>query len=90
MIQIILVATAILSLAGGAAAFLFVIWPSIRNQERRAARLEQWIDSAEGAAVIRSVKAKISSLDAGGQPTSKDAFLRESDQCGSQPGTVNL
>jgi hypothetical protein len=84
MIQIILVVTAVLSLAGGAAAFLLVIWPSIRNQERRAARLERWLDSADGEMTVRALKSKLVGLDAGGQPSSKGAFLREATPVGNQ------
>jgi hypothetical protein len=90
MIQITLVVTAVLSLAGGAAAFLLVIWPSIRSQERRAARLERWLDSSDGEVTIRALKAKLTGLDAGARPISKEAFLSEVDPYGDQGGVAKL
>ena len=62
--QIAVGLAAIVGTVGAALAFLLVIWPSIRNQERRAERIEQWLESEEGKAIVRALHQK---LDVGGK-----------------------
>lgn len=76
-LQLAMVLVTSLSLILGAAAFIFVIWPSIRNAERRGARLERWLEGAEAKELFAAAKSKLLGFDSSGKPASKDAFLRE-------------
>lgn len=73
-LQAIIACVTILSFLGGACAFFFVFWPSIRNAERRGARLEAWFESDEAKRLIAAVRSKIG-LEEGGVPSSKSQFL---------------
>ena len=72
--QAILALAAILANVGTFAFVIFVLWPSIRNQERRADKLEAWVDGPEGqrikAAVISRID-KADGLDKAGKPVDK-------------------
>jgi hypothetical protein len=74
ILQAIIATVTILSFTGGACAFLFVIWPSIRSAERRGARLEAWCESDEAKRFVSAVKSKIG-LEEGGTPSSREDFL---------------
>lgn len=69
----------ILSGFGAALAFLCVMWPAIRNGERRAQRIETWVDSDEGRRVAAFLREKVN-LD--GKPASRGAFLSEDTETG--------
>jgi hypothetical protein len=90
-LQLVMVCATVLSLLLGAAAFLFVIWPSIRNAERRAARLEKWMDGAEAKELYRAVRSKVFGFESGHkQPASREAFLREAVPGKEEGGTIQL
>ena len=62
-----------------------MLWPSIRSQERRARRLETWIDGPEGQRLKIAALSKIEKadgLDAAGKPVNKDAWSRGLQQAG--------
>ena len=77
-VQLVAVVTAVLAFILSALAFVLVVWPAIRNGERRARRMEEFLDSSEGKELIRAAKSKVMGLAAGGKPVDKDSFLRES------------
>jgi hypothetical protein len=89
ILQYVMVSVASVSLVGGACAFLFVIWPSIRNAERRGARMEAWFDGPDAKKVVSALKTKLG-LEAGGSPSSKEAFLRESTSGDTTDGVTKL
>jgi hypothetical protein len=76
-LQFLVIVISILGVLGGAAAFLFVMWPAIRAGERRARRLEEWMDSDEGKRVKAAVIQKVTGPAIVGERTSPEAFLKE-------------
>ena len=86
--QLVMACATVLSLCLGAAAFLFVIWPSIRNAERRGERLERWLESPEAKELYQAAKSKIIGFGTPGGSASREAFLRETSQ--EEEGTVKL
>jgi hypothetical protein len=74
--QVVTATVTLLSFLGGTCAFLFVIWPSIRNAERRGAMLEEWMESDDAKKLVSAIKSKIG-LEEGGTPSSKSDFLRD-------------
>lgn len=83
-VQLLVVIISILGVVGGAAAFLFVMWPAIRAGERRAKRIEAWMDSDEGKRVKAAVVQKVTASLVQGEPTSQEAFLKEDGPPGAQ------
>lgn len=76
-LQLLVATVAVLGFMGGAAAFLFVIWPSIRRGERRAERIEKWIDGPEGQLAKEKLLGFLRKGLMEGTPQDADAFLRE-------------
>lgn len=76
-LQVLVAIIAILGFLGGAAAFLFVIWPSIRRGERRAERLEKWMDGPEGQLARKKFVEFLNRGAIEGTPQEPDEFLRE-------------
>lgn len=66
-VQIVVSVTAILANLSTALFVLLVLWPSIRNQERRTSRIEKWFDGPDGRRVIRAIQSKIDQADGLGQ-----------------------
>jgi hypothetical protein len=75
-LQAIIATVTFLSFLGGTCAFLFVIWPSIRNAERRGARLEAWMESDDAKKLVSALKSKIG-LEEGGAQSTREAFMGE-------------
>jgi Zn-dependent protease with chaperone function len=78
--QAILALAAILANVGTFAFVIFVLWPSIRNQERRADKLEAWVGGEEGQRIKAAVISKIDKadgLDAAGKPADKKSWWTE-------------
>lgn len=76
-IQLLLAAVAILANLATAAFVLFVLWPSIRNQERRAERLEEWLDRQEVKDAIWKLVDKVSHGDGlGSQRVDKSEWTK--------------
>lgn len=84
-LQAIIASVTILSFLGGACAFFFVFWPSIRNAERRGARLEAWFESDEAKKIVSAIKSKIG-LEEGGTPSSREDFLGSRKSGGENSG----
>ena len=77
--QAVLAIGAILANVGTLLFVLLVLWPSIRNQDRRAARLEAWVDGPEGQRLREAVIAKIDGADGlgnAGKPVDKSEWTR--------------
>lgn len=75
--QAILALTAILANVGTFAFVIFVLWPSIRNQERRAEKLEVWIGGSEGQRIKAAVISRIDKADGlgtAGKPVDRDLW----------------
>src|SRR5579872_785494 len=62
-VQALVAITAILANVGTFAFVIFVLWPSIRNQERRSGKLEAWVDGPEGQRIKAAVISKIDKAD---------------------------
>lgn len=74
-IQIVIAVTAILANVGTFAFVVFVLWPSIRNQERRADRLESWFERDEVKDAIWKVVDKMARGDGlTGKPVDKKTW----------------
>jgi uncharacterized membrane protein len=58
--QALLGVIAILGFLGGAWFALFIIWPSIRRQDRRADQIEQWMESDEAKSIRTAILGKLS------------------------------
>lgn len=85
ILQAIIATVTMLSFVGGASAFLFVIWPSIRSAERRGARIEAWCESDEAKKIVSAIKSKIG-LEEGGTPSSREDFLGSRKSGGENSG----
>ena len=78
--QAILAIAAILANIGTFAFVVFVLWPSIRSQERRAKKLEAWIGGPEGQRIKAAVISKIDKADGlgtAGKPADKNNWWTE-------------
>jgi hypothetical protein len=87
--QAILAIAAILANLATFAFVLFVLWPSIRNQERRAQKLEDWMQTAEYEKLRRAVISKIDKadgLDAAGKPVDKKSWWDSQTEDGDRSG----
>jgi hypothetical protein len=76
-VQAILALAAILANLATMAFVLLVLWPSIRNQERRADKLETWMDGPEGQRIKAAVISKIDKADGlgtAGKPVDKKTW----------------
>jgi len=87
-LQIIVVACAILSLVGGALAFLLVIWPSIRRADRRAERLEKWIEGPDGRLAYQKFIDFLNKGAIQGSTQGREAFLAEDTGKGEVRGKI--
>ena len=76
-VQLLVAVVAVLGFLGGAWAFLFVIWPSIRRGERRAERIERWVDGPDGQAACKKFNEFLRKGLIDGTVQDPDAFLRE-------------
>jgi len=76
-VQLLVAVVAVLGFVGGAAAFLFVIWPSIRRADKRADRIEKWIDGPEGQAAYKKFTEFLRKGLVEGTPQDPGEFLRE-------------
>lgn len=88
--QAILVVAAILANVGTFAFVIFVLWPSIRSQERRAGKIEVWMDSPEGQRVKAAIMSKIDKADglnAAGKPVDRKAW--QDDQTRREDGVAS-
>ncbi len=75
-LQLLVAVVAIAGFLLGAAAFVFVIWPSIRRADRRADLLERWIDGPDGKkAYEKLIDFLHGKID--GAPQDREGFLRE-------------
>ena len=73
--QAILALTAILANVGTFAFVIFVLWPSIRNQERRAQRLENWLERDEVKQAVWKLVDKVARGDGlSGKPVDKKTW----------------
>jgi hypothetical protein len=77
-IQVLMAVIAVLSFLGGACAFLFIMWPAIRKGERRAERVEAWLNSVEGKKVTNALISKAMGMP--GERVKPDQFLRETSE----------
>jgi hypothetical protein len=83
--QAILALAAILANVATLLFVVFVLWPSIRSQERRAGRIEKWMDGPEGARAKAAVLSKIEGsdgLDQAGSPVDKSEWTKGINQGG--------
>ena len=81
--QAILALTAILANVGTFAFVIFVLWPSIRNQERRAQRLENWLERDEVDLAIWKLVDKVARGDGlTGKPVDKNTWFENQTQDG--------
>ena len=85
-LQIGMAVAGILAFLGGAAAFLFVIWPSIRRQNRLGNRIEDLINSERAKKIIDQVEKKFS--DIGGKPVTSVKEFADTDN--RRGGSSNL
>lgn len=89
LIAVLAALVGIVSGIGAALAFCLVIWPSIRNGERRARRVEDWLESSEGRRVISLLREK---ADLSGTPMTPEAFAERGSDLGGfidKPGGVS-
>jgi hypothetical protein len=85
-VQVVMAVSYIIAQMATTAFVLVVLWPSIRNQERRAQRLEAWCERQEVKDAIWKALDKIRTMDhLGGKPTTKADFA-----AGAGKGTNDL
>lgn len=87
--QAVLALAAILANLGTFAFVIFVLWPSIRSQERRADRIEAWMDSPEGRRIKAAVVSRIDKADGlgtVGKPVDKENWWGNQTQDGDRSG----
>lgn len=59
---------------------LFVLWPSIRNGDRRGKRIEDWVDSEQGQKIVKKIVDRVErgdGLESAGKPTTRNSFASE-------------
>lgn len=86
-IQVVIAATAILANVGTFAFVVFVLWPSIRNQEKRAKRLEDWLERDEVKQAIWKLVDKVAHGDGlTGKPVDKNTWFEKETKDGERSG----
>ena len=76
-VQVAMAVSYIVAQLSTAAFVILVLWPSIRNQERRAQRLEAWCERDEVKGAIWKLVDKMAhgdGLDGAGKPTTRSEF----------------
>jgi hypothetical protein len=84
-VQVVIAVTAILANVGTFAFVIFVLWPSIRNQERRANRLEAWLERDEVKQAIWKLVDKVAHGDGlTGKPVNKNNWFENETKDGER------